>query len=954
MKVVQIIQRYPPAMGGSEQWCREISQYLAAKGDRVKVLTLNVLAEEDYWREPVLASTTRRLGTLDWDGPVQVRRYRRSLPQRTLRALEQFLERRFGLHFGGPHSLEMYGRMFREIRDADVVHLNTMPYSHNYVGWLAAKLFGKRIVITPHFHPGHPKHELPSNYWLLRRCDVAFMDSTYERDYLAARGVDPAKLIVTGAGIHLHDYAPRDLENFQGEIRAKHGLAADTRILIFVGRKADYKGLPTLVEALRLVRARHDVVLFLVGPSLDWFDSFYANLLDEDKRVVIDFGTVSHAVKVNLLHMADALVLPSPFEAFGIVFLEAWACGRPVIGTDTPAVAELIEGGGLTFPAASSDDLAARIDTLLSDDRLAADLARQGRQKVVAKFRWPAVGATVRQAYRPSRNGRLRILICSNLFPPHSVGGSEVVAYSQGTVLRQLGHEVRVFAGRLDHARQRYRIKVETGEFHTTWIGIIPEDLGGSVQPLRNQEIGRECARVLDEFQPDIVHCHNIGGLSIEVIAACRERGIPIVMTLHDYWGVCFKNLMIKNDGSLCMRGGFDCLGCTEVLSGVPPLPSPVRNAHILLALRTIDRFISPSHYLAERFIANGLPASRVRVIRNGIDLNGYERTPRQAGGFTIGYIGQLIRHKGVEILLRSLSLVDEDVQVIVVGDGDHAGHLKELCRELGLDRRVTFAGMIANRDIAKVYEKIDVVVVPSIWPENSPVVITEAMAGGLPVVASDIGGIPELVEDGVTGFLVRPRDVRALADRIEYLRRHPEARRQMGDKAAERIKEHELRPQVAAVLEVYRDLVDHEREDRPEDVPDIFLYHAAAQWDFPLRDAIYEIANLPRRGRDPVLLCRIDLADPETIARAKLLVIPSANQDSFRYACEALRGGLPIVAHEAARELKQLCVASNAGLFYASRDELKACLDLLLADTALRGAMSANGKAFVASAASA
>lgn len=956
MNVVHIIQRYPPAVGGSEQWCREVSRYLAATGEQVKVLTLNVLEEEEYWRDPPVPTTTRRLGPLDWDGPVQVRRYRRSLPTALVRSVEKFLRRRLGIHFGGPHSLEMYGRMFREIRAADVVHLNTLPYSHNYVGLLAAKLFGKRVVITPHFHPGHPDHEARSNFWVLRHCDVVFTDSAYERDYLVARGVDPARAVVTGAGIHPHDYVPSDLDTFAGEIRATHGLAPSTRIVIFVGRKTGYKGLPALVEAVRRVKARHDVVLFLVGPSMDWFDSFYACLPDEDKRVIIDLGAVTHTAKVNLLHMADVLVLPSPFEAFGIVFLEAWACGTPVIGTDSPAVAELVEGGGLTFEAKNTEDLAAKLDTLLTDPPLAASMARRGLDKVMDRYQWTTVGAAVRRAYQGRGNGGLRILICSNLFPPHSVGGSEVVAYKQGSVLRRIGHDVRVFAGRLGPPRQRYRVTTETRDFHTTWMSITPEDLGGHAQRLVNADAEREFSRVLDEFRPDVVHFHNVTGLSIAVIAACRRRGIPTVMTLHDYWGVCFKNLMIKNDGSLCATGGFDCLGCAEVLAGAPLLPSPVRNGHILLALRTVDRFISPSHYLAERFAANGLPADRMHVIRNGIDFERFGAAPRRNGGnggFTIGYIGQLIKHKGVEILLRSLAFMSEDIQLIVVGDGEQGGHLRELCRELDLDRRVTFAGLVDNRRIAKFYEKMDVVIVPSVWPENSPVVITEAMASGIPVVASDIGGIPELVEDGITGFLIPPRNIRALAERVEYLHAHPEERRQMGAKATERIREHELGQQVAEVLEVYKGVVNRERGERPDLGPEIILYHGANDWDFPLRDLIHQVASLDRERARRLVVCRVDLVGPETIDEAKLMIVPSANRDSFQHACEALGRGLPLVVHETVRELRELCIASKAGLFYAGRDELRACLDLLLSDGALYEAMSANGRAFIAAAGS-
>ena len=110
-----------------------------------------------------------------------------------------------------------------------------------------------------------------------------------------------------------------------------------------------------------------------------------------------------------------------------------------------------------------------------------------------------------------------------------------MVAYEQALVLRQLGHDVRVFAGRLGPPRRRYRVTDDTGALPTTWISIVREDLGGPAQRLVNGDVERRLGRVLDDFRPDVVHFHNIAALSIAVIAACRRRRIPTVMTLHDY-----------------------------------------------------------------------------------------------------------------------------------------------------------------------------------------------------------------------------------------------------------------------------------------------------------------------------------------------------------------------------------------------------------------------------------
>src|SRR5207249_7769945 len=111
----------------------------------------------------------------------------------------------------------------------------------------------------------------------------------------------------------------------------KHGLSEETRPILFLGRKQEYKGIATLVEAIQLIPPHLQVALFLAGPSSPWFDGFYQSLPAPARARIIDLGAVSHPDKVHLLHLAEVLVLPSRFEAFGIVLLEAWACGTPVI-----------------------------------------------------------------------------------------------------------------------------------------------------------------------------------------------------------------------------------------------------------------------------------------------------------------------------------------------------------------------------------------------------------------------------------------------------------------------------------------------------------------------------------------------------------------------------------------------------------------------------------------------
>jgi glycosyltransferase involved in cell wall biosynthesis len=951
VKVLHLIQRYPPAVGGSETWCREVSRYLNSVGDKVRVLTLDILEEEEYWRDPPLHQWTVRLGRLDWDDGVLVRRYRRSLPVHLLYHLlfKLVLDKTLRIYFYGPHSVEMYGRLFAEATAADVVHLHTIPYPHNFIGYLAARFRKKRVVITPHFHPDHPHYERWSNYWLLRRCDAVIAVSDYERDYLMKKGVDCAKIIVTGNGVHLQDYIPHDLAQSAAELHRRHGLSSATKIILFIGRKLEYKGIATLVDAVQRLSAEDDVVLLLAGPSSSWFEEFYATLSAADRERIIDLGTVSAQEKTNLLHLADVLVLPSQFEAFGIVFLEAWACATPVIGAATGAIPSVVGDGGITFPYGDANALAGTLQTVLHNKEMAQAMALRGQRRLLSKFTWDQIGRLTRKSYCPEASGGLRILICSSFFPPHYLGGAELIAYKQAKILQQMGHDVRVFSGRLaGHWFRTHRVTRENRAFQITRVSLSAQDISGTSWDFNSPDIRREFCRTLDDFTPDVVHFHNIVGLSMGMINECYRRRIPTVMTLHDYWGICFKNTFLKNNGNICKQGGLVCLDCREMLAGRLPLPSPVRNAHLLLALRQVDRLITPSRYVAAQYAANGLPSDKIMVIPNGIDVENFAPGQRSTAGLTLGFIGHLGKHKGLDVLLHALSLMDASkVRLLVVGTGEDAEQLQTYCRERGLDPYVTFYGHVENRRIATIYHQIDVLVVPSVWPENSPVTITEAMASSIPVIASDVGGIGELVEDGVTGYLIPLGDSLAIAERIGRFLARPELLKIMGERARTKIQAYQMRQQVERIVDVYRQVMA-QRHPLPKLDFDVLLYDADTPWNMDIREMFSRLTEAEEKLGRRLLVCRADLAGDEVWDEACLLIVPSPGPQSYTYALQALRRQVPIIVPETAEAWRDLCLVSNAGLVYGNSDELKECLMLLLSDEPLRRALGNHGKAFV------
>ena len=153
---------------------------------------MDIDKEEDYWRDPLDAEEcTLALGRFTFDDSITVRRYQRSLPIYSVYHLvyKRLLDGLLKVYFYGPHSAEMYGKMWREMQRADVVVLHTLPQPHNFVAFFVAKLLRKKIAIVPYFHPTHPHYERASNYWLLRHCDTVIVLSEFERNHLVGKGV---------------------------------------------------------------------------------------------------------------------------------------------------------------------------------------------------------------------------------------------------------------------------------------------------------------------------------------------------------------------------------------------------------------------------------------------------------------------------------------------------------------------------------------------------------------------------------------------------------------------------------------------------------------------------------------------------------------------------------------------------------------------------------------------
>lgn len=393
---------------------------------------------------------------------------------------------------------------------------------------------------------------------------------------------------------------------------------------------------------------------------------------------------------------------------------------------------------------------------------------------------------------------RMRLLHAIHDFLPRHQAGSEIYAYE---LLRELAgrHDVFVVTAEYDpgapHGTIRWR---EFGGLPIVEI-VNNWEFRRFEETYASPRLNRQLEHVLDATRPDVLHVHNLLNLSFDLPRLAAERGIPTVATLHDYTLVCASGgqrvhvdeahvceeidvarcsrcfaaspfqarLAVGRIGDLpAGRGLVEAASAVRrrfpVLSAVARrLPAAVvtpgdvqrRLAYARHVFDRIERFVAPSAALADEYARLGLDSGRIEVSDYGFAACApASRAPHPRPRFA--FVGTIIWHKGVHVFLEALSRLRGEFEVVVYGDPGVSPPYARRLRDIADGLPVRFAGAFDRRQLAEIYASIDVLVVPSLWPENSPLVIHEAFMHGAAVVGSRMGGIPELVTDGVNGFL--------------------------------------------------------------------------------------------------------------------------------------------------------------------------------------------------------
>ncbi|MDU7198518.1 glycosyltransferase [Phytobacter diazotrophicus] len=416
----------------------------------------------------------------------------------------------------------------------------------------------------------------------------------------------------------------------------------------------------------------------------------------------------------------------------------------------------------------------------------------------------------------------MRILLTVHQFFPDFKAGTEVLTLSVAKELIRRGHEVCIFTGYPtdnelsdDERFDEYIYdEITIYRFHHSYVPMLAQtsliEIGYNNQLSRNY-----FSQVLKIFKPDLVHHFHLNRLGIGVINLLADHGIPQFFTPTDFWMICPTAQLILKDGQFCSGpdklsgncikhfaqnsvNGFN----SKLISFIPDLiigeiakitkgskliDFPMHNEvdamssrldNTISALNRLQGIVAPNRFMVDLFLRYGVNSRLIHEINFGIDIDrkniNLPLKNLEAGKcIRLGFIGTLAPHKGCHIAIDAVkSLPDGFASLTIYGSGaDFPEYVKSLEESIIPNDNIKFCGTFPNKDIFTIFESIDVLIVPSVWFENTPLVIYSAQASNCPVIGSDLPGISAVIKHGINGLLFKAGDSDDLSKKIKEMK---------------------------------------------------------------------------------------------------------------------------------------------------------------------------------------
>ena len=393
----------------------------------------------------------------------------------------------------------------------------------------------------------------------------------------------------------------------------------------------------------------------------------------------------------------------------------------------------------------------------------------------------------------------MKICHIINLYKPYMIGGAEkyveriaqALSLSDDVMVITTGPDIR---GVQQHTNAITLFRYNPLNLYNTYYSSQKNEY---IKPLWhlidfwNPHSFEVLNRILRKERPDVVHTHNLGGISLSAFSAIRANDIPHIHTVHDFSLICPRATLFRSNETPCLSPSPLCKiyeNTKKILAGSP------------------DIVTAPSDFALNTHRERGFfPRSLLRRLPLGTEAHKKPDEDKTYDPIRFLYVGRITRDKGVHILVQAFREIGySNIRLHIVGKGPALG----VCQELaGSDKRITFHGFVNTEVLDSLYRSAHALIVPSLWFDNSPTVIYEAMSFGLPIIGSRVGGIPELIEDCNTGFLFTPGDREELKTILEMLVQDPDHLRRLSLNAYRRSSAYTLDNHLHQLKSFYREI---------------------------------------------------------------------------------------------------------------------------------------------------
>ena len=354
-------------------------------------------------------------------------------------------------------------------------------------------------------------------------------------------------------------------------------------------------------------------------------------------------------------------------------------------------------------------------------------------------------------------------------------GGSETYYFSLGDLLEKRGHQVIWFSMKDDRNLPCDQSKYFVNHVDFNASGNPAKTAGAALHLLYSHEAGRKFARLLDDEKPDIIHLNIFQSqLTGAIVEEAYKRHIPIVYTSHDLKSVCPNYLMMHHQKTCekCLNGHYwycftnSCMKASKTKSLLASMEAYVYKFR--KTYQKIDYVITPSFFYKKKLEAANVFRCPIEHIKNFLPEGTVYKEGSRGNYFL--YFGRLSREKGIHTLIKAFNKAHVDEKLYVVGSGPEEERLRLMVKKLGMEDKILFLGFKTRTELQEIVANALCVCLTSEWYENGPYSILEAQALGRPVIVSNYGGLPELVEDGRTGYITEAGNVIDLTKKIRKM----------------------------------------------------------------------------------------------------------------------------------------------------------------------------------------